>query len=69
MILAARAGYDTSGAGDFVRSLGRISWFGRFGWGAHDAPAVRAAALDRLHDEIVATGASALPLGLEQAPD
>lgn len=69
MILASRAGYDTSGAGDFVRSLGRISWFSRFGWGAHDAPAVRAAALDRLHDEIVDKGASALPLGLEQAPD
>lgn len=68
MILAARAGYDTSDASDFVRSLGRISWFSRFGWGAHDAPAVRAAALDRIHEEIATEGAHALPLQLGRPP-
>jgi len=60
LILSARAGYDTSGAGDFVRRLARTSWSARWGWGSHDAPAARAVALDRLHWEIAALGADAI---------
>lgn len=50
LILTARAGYDTSGVGDFMRALGRLTV--RLPLDPHPPSRERAAALDRLHLEI-----------------
>lgn len=62
LILAARAGYDTSGAGDFMiaieRRVGpRLPWFD-----GHPPTAERAAALNRLHLWIEAERRAGRPL-------
>ena len=62
LILAARAGYDTAGAGRFVTAAGRrggprLPWFD-----GHPPAAERAAALDRLHLWIMAERRAGRPL-------
>lgn len=62
LILAARAGYETSGAGAFMTALARragprLPWFG-----GHPPAAERTAALDRLHLWIAAERRAGRPL-------
>jgi len=60
LILAARAGYDTSGAAAFVTRLGRI--LGRRPFDGHPPTPARAAALERLHVWIAAERQAGRPL-------
>lgn len=60
LILAARAGYDTSGAAAFVTRLGRT--MGRRPFDGHPPTPARAAALARLHAWIAAERQAGRPL-------
>jgi membrane-associated protease RseP (regulator of RpoE activity) len=62
LFLAARAGFDTTGAADFWRRFGAINWRARYAQIGHASAESRARALEAVNAEIAAQRASGQPL-------
>jgi len=60
--LAARAGYDLSGAADFWRRIGEDNWGARLGFLTHPSPSARSRAVARTVAEIETRRAAGTPL-------
>lgn len=66
--LAARAGYDISGAPDFWRRFGEDNWGADLGFLTHPSPTSRSRALAAVAAEIAAKKAAGQPLAPASAP-
>lgn len=68
LYLAARAGYDISGASSFWKAFGADDWRARWGFLTHPSPSARSRALAAVAAEIAAKKAAGQPLLPASAP-
>jgi len=67
--LAARAGYDVTGAAAFWRRVGQDSWIQNFAFFGHPSPTARSRAMEAIAAEIQARRAAGKPLTPDSGPN